>query len=159
MPSGVYVRTPEICASLSAARKREPLNNPRRMGRVYNPFPKGNQLGKGHKYGYKHGLSFHPLYLLWDAMTQRCCNPKAKSYTEYGGLNPPVTIWESWRKGEIFIRGVLNLIGNRPKGMTLDRINPWEGYYPWNIRWADKKTQTQNRRKNIPFYHSQPGEH
>ena len=41
----------------------------------------------------------------------------------------------------------------------IDRINPNEGYYEWNVRWADLLTQRRNRRKNVCDYFTQCGEH
>ncbi len=32
---------------------------------------------------------------------------------------------------------------------TLDRINPWRGYEPGNVRWADRKTQATNQKRMV----------
>lgn len=37
------------------------------------------------------------------------------------------------------------LLGPRPKGCTLDRINPLGHYEAGNVRWATSKEQAQNR--------------
>jgi hypothetical protein len=37
------------------------------------------------------------------------------------------------------------LLGPRPKGHTLDRINPLGHYEPGNVRWASHAMQTANR--------------
>lgn len=39
----------------------------------------------------------------------------------------------------------LNHIGIRPKGLTLDRINPLGHYEIGNVRWATVKQQAENR--------------
>lgn len=36
-------------------------------------------------------------------------------------------------------------VGDRPEGMTLDRIDNNKGYTPNNVRWATKQQQAQNR--------------
>jgi hypothetical protein len=40
-------------------------------------------------------------------------------------------------------------MGERPEGMTLDRIDPEGNYEPGNVRWADAKTQAANKRKRL----------
>lgn len=41
-------------------------------------------------------------------------------------------------------------MGERPAGMTLDRINNELGYEPANCRWATMAEQSQNRRTTKP---------
>jgi len=36
-------------------------------------------------------------------------------------------------------------LGERPPGMSIDRINPQGHYEPGNVRWATAKQQTDNR--------------
>jgi hypothetical protein len=138
-----------------------------------HPFPKGvipaTAFKKGHKsaHGFKkghtfrnpgtHGLSYHPLYQMGNSMLNRCYNPKYGSYKEYGAIG--ILIWEPWKNIATLIHGIEALIGTRPIGYTIDRINPWEGYYEWNVRWATPKTQANNRRENTPDFYSQAGEH
>jgi hypothetical protein len=37
------------------------------------------------------------------------------------------------------------LLGPRPEGCTLDRIDPLGHYEPGNVRWANREQQTANR--------------
>lgn len=51
-----------------------------------------------------------------------------------------------WHPGMDPFKGFLSILGPIPeKNWTLDRINPRGAYVPSNIRWASKKTQSQNR--------------
>jgi hypothetical protein len=40
-----------------------------------------------------------------------------------------------------------DVVGSRPEGKTLDRINPWGHYEAGNVRWATHIEQCNNRRK------------
>jgi hypothetical protein len=91
----------------------------------------------------KHGLSAHELYTTWKRMIQRCTNVNDHKYPEYGGRG--VTVCETWRTS---FPAFLADMGERPRGMTLDRIDPNKGYEPGNCRWASKTVQSINTRLN-----------
>lgn len=83
----------------------------------------------------------HPLFNTWKAMVQRCENPNHTWYKRYGGRG--IRVCQEWRKDfEKFAKDV----GERPEGTTLDRINGNGNYEPGNVRWADAKTQQNNRK-------------
>ena len=42
-------------------------------------------------------------------------------------------------------RDLMAMLGTRPDGFTLDRINPRAGYWPGNVRWSSDEVQHQNR--------------
>lgn len=103
----------------------------------------------------KHHLSFTLTNASWKAMVQRCCNEKAKDYGNYGGRG--IRICAFLRSSPACL---LELIGERPAGRTLDRVNN-NGHYscgkceeclqnewPFNIRWATAKEQSRNQRTN-----------
>lgn len=47
------------------------------------------------------------------------------------------------------LQELINHIGLRPEGTTLDRINPLGHYELGNVRWATVKEQVRNKRNNI----------
>lgn len=92
---------------------------------------------------FKHGLSDHPLYDIWNAMKQRCYNKNCKSYTNYGGRG--IEICTEWYNApKEFIEWAL---GNRyKKGLDIDRINNDNNYKPSNCRFVTASDNLRNRR-------------
>jgi len=91
------------------------------------------------KYKEKHGYYGTPTYSSWTSMKSRCVNKKMSNYKYYGGKN--IRVCDRWGTFENFLADM----GERPLGMTLDRINSSLGYTPENCRWADIRTQNRNR--------------
>lgn len=91
-----------------------------------------------------------PEYHAWEAMIQRCYNPKHPRYNQYGGRK--IKVCRRWKKS--FDSFLLDL-GPRPSnGHSIDRINNRLGYRPDNCRWATAAEQMRNTRKtrNIRFH-------
>ena len=88
----------------------------------------------------------HYLYETWHGMMARCYNENASGYPHYGGRG--ITVCEWWHDSDVFLEFCDVVLGERPEGYTLDRINNDKGYFPENVRWADKKTQQNNRRNS-----------
>jgi hypothetical protein len=73
-------------------------------------------------------------------MRQRC---KDKSNPTYGGNG--ISVCERWGKFENF----LSDMGDRPLGMSIDRIDINGNYEKSNCRWATDLTQSRNRSNSI----------
>ena len=107
-----------------------------------------NRKGKDH-YAFKHGRASRihgkqRIYHIWISMRERCNNPNAKQYKDYGGRG--IKICKEWDDVEIFCQDM----GERPSiRHSLDRIDNDKGYCKENCRWATYEQQAANRRKKL----------
>jgi len=101
---------------------------------------KGEDNGRyTHGHTWKGGYS--PTYGTWRSMKKRCLNEKHNSFKDYGGRG--ITICKRWLNSfEKFLKDM----GERPDGMTIDRIDANGNYRLSNCRWSDSVTQRTNRR-------------
>lgn len=92
-----------------------------------------------------HGLRFHPLYMMWIGIRQRCLKPACKTYQWYGARG--IKVCDRWRDS---FEAFLTDVGDRPSpAHSLDRIDNDGNYEPGNVRWATAKEQARNKRCNV----------
>lgn len=89
-----------------------------------------------------HGMYSSPEYRSWRSLRSRCNNPSDPSYARYGGDG--ISVCARWDRFEAFYADM----GPRPRGTSIDRIDPWGNYEPANCRWATPKQQAQNKRRH-----------
>jgi hypothetical protein len=90
----------------------------------------------------KHGATKTVEFRIWQGLIQRCTNPHAPAWKNYGGRG--IRVCETWLNSfESFLADV----GLRPHpSLTLDRKDNDGNYEPGNVRWATRLEQTRNRR-------------
>lgn len=127
---------------------------------VHDSIAKKEASRKTGKANATHGLSRTPTWSSWSMLMQRCFNPKRKDYKDWGGrgIKPCAFIKEG-------PQSVIAIIGERPDGMTIDRIDNDGGYtcgscqecmaHGWlmNIQWETLVNQQRNKRTTLRIEH------
>ena len=80
------------------------------------------------------------IYAIWRAMLQRCYNKKSPAWEWYGARG--IKTSKKWLNFENFYKDM----GEKPDGMSLDRINNDGNYSKSNCRWATRAQQARNTR-------------
>src|SRR5579859_7426474 len=78
-------------------------------------------------------------YRCWANMMNRCRNPNADRWLDYGGRG--ITVCERWTAFENFLADM----GEAPAGLTIERRDNDKGYEPGNCYWATYAEQNHNR--------------
>ena len=133
------------CGTTTVASRNNLLNGATRSCGCAKP--KGTYKGT-------HGYNGTSIYNIWVGIKQRCLNPNSRAFRLYGGRGIRVCL--AFQSFESF----LTVVGERPPGRSLDRINN-DGHYScgrctqcveceweFNVRWATSKEQHRNCRQN-----------
>lgn len=116
---------------------------PVRLCHLQSGVVKSCGCGPKGRHRSQHGMTNTRVYRIWRQMHQRCENPKAEGYQNYGGRGIVVALaWNSFPK---FFADM----GEPPSiKHTLDRKETNEAYSKGNCKWSTWKEQHRNRRDN-----------
>lgn len=95
-----------------------------------------------------HGETGTRLYKIWIGMKNRCHNPEADNYKDYGGRG--IAVCEEWRHSYLTFSTWAKQNGYADN-LSIDRIDNDKGYSPDNCRWVNRFVQGNNKRSNAVF--------
>lgn len=94
-----------------------------------------------------HGQSATPVYFVYRTMHQRCEDPSAEKYPDYGGRG--ISVCARWSGPEGFENFLVDMGAPPFVGASIERRENEVGYCPENCVWATKKQQARNRRNSL----------
>lgn len=96
------------------------------------------------KHGHRASRGRSPTYRIWLGIKRRCSDRECKDYARYGGSG--IRVCDRWSASfEAFLADM----GERPRGMNLDRMNPFGDYEPGNCRWVLQRLQNTENKRNL----------
>lgn len=85
----------------------------------------------------------HPLYVTWNLIKRRVDNTTVKRQgKDYHYIG--ISMCEEWKDFNVFTSWAEE--NGWKKGLTIDRIDNYKGYYPENCRWVDRYVQAANKK-------------
>ena len=96
-----------------------------------------------------HGLSQTKIYKRWKGIKTRCYNKNRNDYKYYGGrgivLSDEFHDFNVWYN---YVKELPNYLNVEKLKLTIDRIDAFKNYERGNLRWATRKEQSLNQRRN-----------
>ena len=92
-----------------------------------------------------HGKTNTKIHSVWNEMKQRCNNPNAGKFPQYGGRG--ISVCKEWSDNFLSFFSWATENGYK-EGLSIDRINPDGNYEPDNCRWTTNKVQCNNKTNN-----------
>lgn len=93
-----------------------------------------------HRHGHSKGGVKTATYCIWSLIKTRCHKVGGRDYNAYGGRG--IFVCDRWLNN---FPAFLADMGERPSGMSLDRIDNDGPYSPDNCRWATQWQQNRNK--------------
>ena len=93
-----------------------------------------------------HGHTKTKLFVVWSSMLQRCYNPKAQAYRNYGAIG--ITVCASWKDAFVTFRDWA-LSNGYAEGLSIDRIKCATVYSPATCQWTTMTIQLRNQRIKV----------
>ena len=129
--------------SCECGKSREVDSSTLRMGRAYSCGCRSRPKRRiPMKHGHSKRIGHSRTYQTWAAMKQRCDNPNNPKYPTYGGRG--IRICDRWRSFGAFLEDM----GERPNGMTIERVDVNGDYEPRNCIWGSPEAQANNKTNN-----------
>lgn len=100
----------------------------------------------------QHGLRQHDVYKTWCGIKTRCYNKNRNDYKYYGGIG--IIVSKEFHDFKAFFDYVSTLERYELRHdlkLTIDRINVRGNYERGNLRWATRKEQSLNQRRNSGY--------
>lgn len=141
----IKARTPQRSRWAGWAERKpqaQSVNHQNVTGSLVGVQERPKSVHKNTKHGYAAGR-IAKVYRVWCTMKERCQNPNHDHYKDYGGRG--IRVCDRWQGFQNFISDM----GDRPEGLTLERINNDGNYEPLNCKWATRAEQGANKRSNV----------
>lgn len=87
------------------------------------------------------------LRQVWSDIKQRCQNPNNRNYCRYGARG--ITVCREWSDSFIPFYEWATSVGGYKPGLSIERLDNEGPYAPYNCTFANRHTQSRNKRTNV----------